>query len=55
MSRPSLGNAGSNWGNSDLPVWEKLRLVAKNERDQGEEPIALLWQSRRARLLTRPG
>lgn len=30
MSKPSLGNAGSNWANSDLPVWEKLRLVAKN-------------------------
>ena len=30
MARPSWGAAGSNWANSDLPLREKLRLLAKN-------------------------
>ena len=30
MPRPSLRSTWSNWDNSDLPLLEKLRLVAKN-------------------------
>ena len=30
MPRPSAGSIWSNWDNSDLPLLEKLRLVAKN-------------------------
>ncbi|MEA2010986.1 MAG: hypothetical protein U9N78_09805 [Actinomycetota bacterium] len=30
MARQNLGNVFSNFGASDLPLFEKLRLVAKN-------------------------